>query len=105
MSDDPDILALREQLKSREIERTELIELGRVNDYLQALDQPTITANDPVPPLFLLTLARRRRPQPSGGGVNMGNEFEFKIPLRIGDAITSSAKAKDFQSRHGKRGK
>ena len=58
------------------------IEAGRVRDYLCALDEPAPGPGDPVPPLFLLTLGRQRRPhleQNTGGtcGVNAGDSFEF----------------------------
>lgn len=71
----------------------ERIEEGRVRDYLLALDQPPLAAGEPVPPLFLLTLARQRRPHlvnnSSGtGGVNAGDSFEFFAPIFVGDRLT-----------------
>jgi hypothetical protein len=70
----------------------ERIELGRVRDYLLALDEPAgIGEGDRVPALFLLTLARLRRPQAGvgGGGLKMGDAYEFTAPVFVGDVITS----------------
>ena len=105
---DQDNGKIREMLKSREGVRVEAIELGRVRDYLQALDEPAdLKGGDIVPPLFLLTLARTRRPQPpkGGGGVKISDECRFLAPVRVGDTITTTTKVTDIESREGKRGK
>jgi hypothetical protein len=64
--------------------RHEAVEAGRVRDYLLALNEPAEHfPSDPVPNLFLLTLGRTRRPQPSRGtSVNAGDEYEF-LPRRL----------------------
>ena len=86
--------------------RTELIEAGRVRDYLLAMDEPLDRADDdPIPPLFLLTLARTRRPQPSRGtSVNAGDDYQFRLPVRVGDRITVTRQVTEVAEKQGKRG-
>ena len=86
--------------------RTELIEAGRVRDYLLAMDEPCDrTDDDPVPALFLLTLARTRRPQPSlGTSVNAGDEYEFRLPVHVGDRISVARQVTEVAEKQGKRG-
>ena len=71
---------------------TEMIEAGRVRDYLLALDKDAChDRSAPVPPLFLLTLGRSRRPHLNrlpGGTVNASDEFEFFKDAFVGDEIT-----------------
>jgi len=89
---------------------TELIEAGRVNDYLCALDEsPHDDPKRPVPPLFLITLGRQRRPhlaQPGSttGGVNASDAFEFYQPVYIGDVISVIPTIQHVESRHGRSG-
>lgn len=85
---------------------TELVEAGRVRDYLLALDEPAQRNDDePVPALFLLTLGRSRRPQPSrGSAVNAGDEIEFHSPVYVGDRITVRRELKDIEHKDGRRG-
>jgi len=71
--------------------RAAVVELGRVRDFLLAMDEPADLADGEVPELFLLTLGRNRRPGgPEGGGgaVKAGDDYRFFEPLRIGDEIT-----------------
>src|SRR5436190_14617277 len=70
----------------------ETIELGRVRDYLLSMDEPAeIEVGDVAPPLFLLTLGRTRRPQPSrGGAVKAGDAYEFFAPVHVGERITAT---------------
>jgi len=86
--------------------RTEAIELGRVRDYLLALDEPAdLAPGDVVPPLFLLTLGRTRRPQPAkGSAVKAGDEYEFRAPVRVGDDITVSYRVSDIVEKKGRMG-
>ena len=105
---DRDTQQIRDMVKSREGVRVELIELGRVRDFLLAMDEPAdVKDGDVVPPLFLLTLARTRRPQPpkGGGGVKLSDECEFLAPVRVGDTITTTTKVTDVERKEGKRGK
>jgi len=98
---------LREQMEARyNVTRTEPVELGRVRDYLLAMDEPAeIGFGDVVPPLFMLTLARTRRPQPSKGtAVKAGDEYEFRAPVRVGDTITVTQRLADIQVKEGKNG-
>ncbi len=102
---------IRERLRREYSERfpaprTEAIELGRVRDFLLALDEPAdLGTGDIVPPLFLLTLGRTRRPQPSrGGAVKTGDEYEFLAPVRVGDQVTVSCRVADIQEKKGKMG-
>ncbi|APO70692.1 MaoC-like dehydratase domain-containing protein (plasmid) [Rhizobium gallicum] len=70
----------------------EKVEAGRVADFLGALEEPAADPTAPVPPLFLLSFARARRPQEvasSFGGVNAGDRFDFFVPVFIGDTITT----------------
>lgn len=75
---------------ARPVEET--VEAGRVRDYLMALDRdPPADERAPVPPLFLLTLGRMRRPHLGrlpGGAVNAGDEFTFAGDVFVGDRIT-----------------
>lgn len=103
--------AIREQVRSEyearfPAPRTERIERGRVRDYLLALDEPAdLAADAEVPPLFLLTLGRTRRPQPSKGtAVKAGEDYEFFVPVRIGDTITINYRVLDVQEKQGKVG-
>jgi len=98
---------LREQMEARyNVARVEAVELGRVRDYLFALDEPAdIGVGDVVPPLFMLTLARTRRPQPSKGtAVKAGDEYEFRAPVRVGDTITVTQRLADIEVKEGKSG-
>lgn len=101
------IRELREVFASRYGEvRTELIEAGRVRDYLLAMNEPLDgEEGDPVPPLFLLTLGRTRRPQPSrGSAVKAGDEFEFRRPVHVGDRITIRHELGDIEEKQGRQG-
>ena len=85
--------------------RTELIEAGRVRDYLLAMDEAEASDDGPVPPLFLLTLGRSRRPQPArGSAVNAGDEFEFHRPVHVGDRITVSLRVLPIEEKQGRHG-
>ena len=98
---------LREQMEARyNVARVEAVELGRVRDYLLALDEPAdLGAGDAVPPLFMLTLARTRRPQPSKGtAVKAGDDYTFHAPVRVGDVITIRQKLADIEVKEGKNG-
>lgn len=86
--------------------RTEVVEAGRVRDYLLALNEPVSTVEAPVPPLFLLTIGRTRRPQPSrGSAVNAGDEYEFYAPVHVGDRITVQRHVLGIDEKEGKQGK
>jgi hypothetical protein len=98
---------LRQEYEARfPAPRVETIELGRVRDYLLALDEPAdIGPGDAVPPLFLLTLGRTRRPQPSkGGAVKAGDAYEFIAPVRVGERITIEFRLKDIEEKQGRMG-
>jgi acyl dehydratase len=85
----------------------EVIEAGRVRDFLLAMDEPADHAKPGavVPALFLLTLARNRRPQaPRGSAVNAGDEFELFAPVHVGDTITSTRELLGIDLKDGKRG-
>jgi len=86
--------------------RTTAIEAGRVRDYLLTLGRPgEVEDGDPVPPLFLLTLGRTRRPRPSrGSAVNAGDEFAFHRPVRVGDRITFERLVTDIETKYGRHG-
>jgi hypothetical protein len=87
--------------------RVEVVEAGRVRDYLLALNEPAdIAAGAQVPPLFLLTLGRTRRPQPArGSAVNAGDDFEFFAPVYVGDVITIERRVLGVDEKAGKQGK
>jgi hypothetical protein len=86
--------------------RHELIEAGRVRDYLLAMNEAAeISPDKPVPSLFLLTLGRTRRPQPAkGSAVNAGDDYEFLRPVFIGDTITISRRILAVEEKQGKAG-
>lgn len=86
--------------------RTELVEAGRVRDYLLALNEPADLHPDaPVPALFVLTLGRTRRPQPARGSVvNAGDDYEFFAPVLIGDRITIERRVLEVTEKQGKQG-
>ena len=101
------LTALREEMSERYNKtRVEAIELGRVRDYLLAMDEPAdLQQGDPVPPLFLLTLARTRRPQPAKGtAVKAGDAYEFIAPVQVGDTLTIAQRLIDIQTKQGKNG-
>ena len=87
-------------------DRSGPIEEGRVRDYLLAMDEPLPDLDsEPVPPLFLLTVGRTRRPQPSkGSAVNAGDEFEFQRPVFVGDRITVSGRVTSIEEKQGRKG-
>lgn len=86
--------------------RSELVEAGRVRDYLLAMNEPAERApGDPVPPLFLLTLGRTRRPQPTrGSAVKAGDDYAFFAPVFVGDVITVSRQILSIEQKQGKVG-
>jgi hypothetical protein len=87
--------------------RREVVELGRVKDYLLALDEPAdIGPGDAVPALFVLTMGRTRRPQPSkGSAVNAGDDYQFFTPARVGDSVTISRKVLGVDEKQGNNGR
>ncbi|MDY6945511.1 MAG: MaoC family dehydratase N-terminal domain-containing protein [Pseudomonadota bacterium] len=86
--------------------RTEVVEYGRVRDYLLALNEPADLADGtPVPALFVLTLGRTRRPQPARGSVvNAGDDYEFFAPVFIGDSITIARRVLGVTEKRGRHG-
>jgi hypothetical protein len=101
------IQGMREEFAARYgIATREMVEAGRVRDYLLAMDEPCdIEPGGIVPPLFLLTFGRTRRPQPSrGGAVNAGDEHEFLAAVRIGDTITTSRSLVNIEAKQGSKG-
>jgi hypothetical protein len=108
MSSDPIIQAIRRDYEERYGRaRTETVEAGRVRDYLLAMDEPAdISAGQPAPALFMLTLGRTRRPQPTrGAAVNAGDDFEFLAPVYVGDAITIERRVIAVDTKQGKVGR
>jgi len=86
--------------------RSEAVEAGRVRDFLLAMDEPDpLASGGPVPSLFLLTLARTRRPQPAKGtSVNAGDEFEFIATVFVGDRITIERRLCEIEKKKGRHG-
>jgi hypothetical protein len=82
------------------------VEAGRVRDYLLAMDeQADIGPGDAVPPLFMLTFGRTRRPQPQRGtAVKAGDEYTFHLPVFVGDTITLTQRLADIQVKQGRNG-
>jgi len=86
---------------------TERVEAGRVRDYALALEGPPPVRPMPVPPLFLLTLGRTRRPHLNrlpGGTVNANDEFEFFGEVFVGDEITVETTVRCVEKKAGKKG-
>jgi N-terminal half of MaoC dehydratase len=99
---------IRREYQSRYGEpRHEVVELGRVRDYLLSMDEPAeLGADGLVPALFVLTLGRTRRPQPpKGSAVNVGDDYEFFAPLHVGDRITISRSVLSVDEKEGKQGR
>jgi hypothetical protein len=85
----------------------ETVEEGRVRDFLLAMDEPAdhVKPGAVVPALFLLTLARNRRPQaPRGSAVNAGDEFDLLATVLVGDTVTSTRELLGIDLKEGKRG-
>ena len=103
----------------------ELIEMKAIKDYAKAINWP-----DPPNPLhvdeeyakktryggiiapwsFYTTLGRgmprQRVPLPPARvGMNGGNDYEYFLPIRPGDVITTSGKTVDITERDGRAGK
>lgn len=98
---------LREDYATRYVMSSEeVIEAGRVRDYLMAMDEAAeLDEAAPVPPLFLLTLGRTRRPQPSrGSAVNAGDEIVFHLPVNVGDRVTVRRELRDVEHKQGRHG-
>ena len=96
------------QLMETRYNRTQVadIELGRVRDYLLAMDEPAeINQGDVAPPLFLLTCGRTRRPQPDKGtAVKAGDEYQFHAPVRVGDRVSIAHRLVGIEPKQGKNG-
>jgi hypothetical protein len=85
----------------------EVIEAGRVRDFLFALDEPAqdIVPGVAVPSLFLLTLGRTRRPRGTrGSAVNAGDAYEFFAPVHVGDTIRTVRELLGIDAKQGKQG-
>jgi hypothetical protein len=103
----PTLEAMREELAKRYAKETvEPVELGRVRDYLLAMDEPAdIEHGSVVPPLFLLSFGRTRRPQPAkGAAVKVGDEYAFLAPVHVGDTLTITSRLAGIEVKQGKRG-
>jgi hypothetical protein len=85
----------------------EVIEAGRVRDFLCALDEAAdeVVAGTAVPGLFLLTLGRTRRPRSvRGSAVNAGDAYEFFAPVHVGDTIRTVRELLGIEVKQGKQG-
>lgn len=85
----------------------EVIEAGRVRDFLLALDEPAhgVVPGAVVPGLFLLTLGRTRRPRGvRGSAVNAGDDYELFAPVYVGDTIRTVRELLGTEVKHGKQG-
>lgn len=88
------------------MDRKEVIEAGRVRDFCMAMNEPVPAAGKPVPPLFVLTLGRFRRPvqEKGAGAVNAGDDFRFFKPVYVGDIIESRRELLGIDEKQGKVG-
>jgi hypothetical protein len=84
----------------------EVIEAGRVRDFLMALDEPgELKPGEPVPALFLLTLGRTRRPKPGKQtSVKVADEHVFHAPVFVGDHITVTRRELSAEPKRSKAG-
>jgi len=99
---------IREEYENRYgTPRSEPVEAGRVRDFLSAMDESAeLVAGNPVPPLFVLTLGRTRRPMPTRGSVvNSGDECEFLLPVYVGDTITVTRRVESVEECQGRFGR
>lgn len=97
----------KEQMKRHGGPKTETVEAGRVRDYLMATEAGHLDPSRPVPPLFLLTLGRSRRPHLDrlpGGTVNANDEFEFFGEVFVGDEITVETTMRSIEKKTGSKG-
>ena len=112
---------LRSQIGKESPPRSEEVEKGAIRRFVNALSDHNPLYEDEeyakksryggkiAPPLFAITFNRERRPQPDNrlgkGAMNAGNEFEFFLPIRPGDVITSTTKLVDVKERMGRLGR
>lgn len=95
---------LAEQVNRHAHTKVELIEVGRVRDYRQAIDDAPQDLSCPIPPLFLLTLGRTRRPHMNrlpGGTANASDEFEFYQDVFVGEAIEIDTRVVSVEKKTG----
>ena len=104
--DDSVMKEMQDELASREGTRTEFVELGRIRDFLLAMDEPAdVRMGDPAPALFLLTFGRTRRPQSAtGGGVKISDECRLLAPIFVGETITVETRLTGIERKEGRRG-
>ena len=111
---------LRSQIGQESSPRSEEVEKGAIRRFINALGDHNPLYEDEeyarksrygskiAPPLFAITFNRERRPQPDEklgkGAMNAGNDFEFFLPIRPGDVITSTTKLVDVKERTGRFG-
>ncbi|MCD2172232.1 FAS1-like dehydratase domain-containing protein [Rhizobium sp. C4] len=98
---------LSEQEKRHGAPKTERVEAGRVRDFLAAIEAGPFDPALPVPPLFLLTLGRTRRPHLDrlpGGTVNANDAFEFYEDVFVGDEITIETRMVSVEKKAGSKG-
>lgn len=108
-SDEAIIAELRARHESRYgTPDIEVIEAGRVRDFLLALDEPVqeVRPGAVVPGLFLLTLGRTRRPRGvRGSAVNAGDDYELLAPVHVGDTIRTVRELLGTEVKQGKEGR
>ncbi|HZG31071.1 MAG TPA: MaoC family dehydratase N-terminal domain-containing protein [Ensifer sp.] len=95
---------LEEQAKRHGALKTEQVEAGRVRDFLLAIEAGPFDPSMPVPPLFLLTLGRTRRPHLDrlpGGTVNARDSFEFYENVFVGDEISIETRMVSVEKKAG----
>lgn len=95
---------LEEQAKRHGAPRTERVEAGRVRDFLLAIEADAFDPSGPVPPLFLLTLGRTRRPHLDrlpGGTVNASDAFEFYEDVFVGEQISIETQMVSVEKKPG----
>lgn len=89
--------------------QSEVIEAGRVRDFLAVLGEDVRSdelQGRQLPPLFLLTLGRTRRPRSARGAViNAGNKFTFRSPVYVGDVLIIRRSVIDVTMRAGSQGR
>lgn len=96
---------LEEPVSDAEIRgRDEIVEFGRVRDFMLAMDEPfELTDRDPVPPLFMVTFGRIRRPKVTGQ-INGGDDIESILPVHVGDRITTVERIVETIDKTGPKG-
>jgi hydroxyacyl-ACP dehydratase HTD2-like protein with hotdog domain len=105
-----DIDALKARLETGFGSATYEIEMGMVQRFVQAIDDPNPQWQAMAPPTFVLTIGLDKIQEllaltSSGTILHGSTEFEYYQPIRPGDVITAATEVTNIRERQGKMGK